>query len=102
MSTSLLYHSFGTKNYTYLKTDYKEGAILLHIEKKRSKQYCVDCHSKESLIQKGKVLRKIRTLPIGKKQVFLCVHIHRLKCNQCGSLKQEALEVSFPLMESFP
>jgi len=96
MSTSLLYHAFGAKNYIYLKTDYKEGAILLHAEKKRTTQYCVECKSKD-VIQKGKVIRKIRTLPIGRKQVFLCVHIHRLKCNDCGSLKQEALEVSFPL-----
>ena len=34
MSTSLIYHAFGAKTYNYRRTEYKEGAIWLHLQKK--------------------------------------------------------------------
>ena len=45
MSTSLIYHAFGAKTYDYRSTEYKEGAIWLHLEKKPGKRYCVRCES---------------------------------------------------------
>jgi len=47
-------------------------------------------------IRKGHFARKLRTLPIGNRPVFLVIHLHRLLCASCNSLKLEALEVSFP------
>lgn len=95
MSTSILYHGFGVIGYRYLKTEYKEGTIIFHIEKLREKQICADCGSRK-VIKKGSITRQLRTLPIGKKKVFLLMHLHRLFCLFCGALKLEPLFLSFP------
>ena len=95
MSTSILYHCFCVRQYNYLKTEYKDGETIFHLEKKPSKQRCVDCGSR-SVIKKGVKLRKIQTLPIGSRKTFLLLHLHRLQCSDCGALKQESLgEVAF-------
>lgn len=96
MSTSLLYHAFGVLDYTFLKTEYREGMIIFHLEKKRSKQQCVMCGEQYNLIRKGHVTREIRTVPIGGKQVLLSIRVYRLACQTCGVLRQEALKVSRP------
>ena len=52
MSTSLVYHGFGAVGYTYLKSEYRNGKIYFHIEKKPEYQYCVDCKSR-NVTKKG-------------------------------------------------
>jgi len=95
MSTSLLYHGFGIYDYKYVKTEYRKGSVFFHIEKDPNKRYCEDCGSKQ-VRKKGRFVRVIRTIPIGKKKVFFSVHLHRLHCRACGSLKLEPLIISFP------
>jgi len=95
MSTSLLYHGFGIHDYKYVKTEYRKGAIFFHMEKATDKQYCADCGLKQ-IRKKGRFIREIRTIPIGKKKVFLSVHLHQLQCRACGSLKLKPLIISFP------
>jgi len=95
MSTSLIYHGFGTVGYNYLKMEYREGRIFIHIEKKPEYRYCADCKSR-NVAKKGSVKRELKTLPIGKKSVYLVVHLHRLYCRDCGSIKLEPLLISFP------
>ena len=95
MSTSILYHGFGVRQYRYLKTEYREGALIFHMEKCPDKQRCARCGSRD-VIKKGRFVREMRTLPIGAKRVFLVVHLHRLLCRSCGALKLEPLLVSFP------
>jgi len=79
MSTSLIYHGFGAVGYTYLRTEYREGKIFIHIEKKLEYQYCADSKSRD-VAKKGQVKRELKTLPIGKKNVYLIVNLHRLYC----------------------
>jgi len=95
MSTSILYHGFGVRDYRYLKTQYRGGAIVFHVEKSVDKQRCVDCGSPD-VIRKGQVLRVLKTVPVGRRRIFLAVHLHRLRCGGCGSLKLEPLLLSFP------
>jgi len=90
MSTSLIYHAFGADGYQYLKTEYQKGALYLHIEKHPQKQRCVVCGSAE-VIRKGQCTREIRTLPIGKRPVFLVLHLHRLFCKACEALQLEPI-----------
>ena len=73
MSTSIIYHGSGTVGYNYLKMEYREGRIFIHIEKKPEYQYCADCKSRD-VAKKGSVKRELKTLPIGKKSVYLVVH----------------------------
>ncbi|MEW5806616.1 MAG: transposase family protein [Acidobacteriota bacterium] len=76
-------------------TEYKEGILIFHIEKSEEKQRCANCDSR-NVIKKGHFVRGIRTLPIGKKKVFLAIHLYRLFCRACRSLKLEPLLLSFP------
>ena len=91
MSTSLLYHAFGTLSYRYLKTEYGKGQIVFHLEKKRDKQRCSLCKSR-NLIHQGGRSYNIQTVPIGKMPVWLRVHLKQLECRDCNSLRQESRE----------
>ena len=70
MSTSILYHGFGVRNYRHLRTDFAGGSLIFHIEKNPGKRCCADCRSRD-VVLKGRVSRRLRTLPIGGKKVFL-------------------------------
>lgn len=69
MSTSILYHGFGVRHYRHLRTEFIGGSVVFHIEKSPDKQRCADCRSRD-IILKGRIRRKLRTLPIGGKKVF--------------------------------
>ena len=95
MSTSLLYHTLGTINYRYVKTEYKNGRLLFHIIKKKNKRKCPVCKSREVTCQGGRSY-EIQTLPFGFKQVWLCVHLKVLKCKSCGAQRQGDREIALP------
>lgn len=95
MSTSLIYHVFGGVGYRYLKTEFREGAVRFHIEKKPKHQVCSKCGSGD-VIRKGQHIRAIRTLPIGKRPTFLVLHLHRLYCRTCEALQLEPILVADP------
>lgn len=94
MSTSILYHTFGVRGHHYIRTEYGNGATVFHIEKALEKQWCRSCQSRE-VIKKGTVSRLVQTLPVGKRQVRLLHHLHRLKCRSCGAaVKLEPLLIA--------
>lgn len=98
MSTSMLYHGWGLKDYTYRdKTEYEAGAIWIHIEKKPEKRRCPCCRSRDVVLA-GNVtpLQFWRTVPIGRKQVWLIPHLHRILCCACGALVQEERLIAEP------
>jgi len=90
MSTSLLYHGFGLNDQEYLKTEYKEGSVIFHIQTKADKLKCRNCGS-HKVIKKGFVTRTFRTIPIGLKPVYLKAKIQRLECKDCGCIRQERI-----------
>ena len=94
-TTSFFYHTLGTINYQHLRTEYIGGKIYVHMAKKADKQYCTKCKSYH-VTQKGAIYREIRTVPIGKKQIILCLHLHRLECHDCGAIRLEAVEIADP------
>ena len=95
MSTSILYHGFRLQHHRYLRTEYVGGTIIFHVETAAGKRRCAQCGSR-NFIKKGKKIRRIRTLPIGKRPVFLAAHLHRLWCRTCQSLRQEPVPWSRP------
>ena len=95
MSTSILYHGFGVRHYRHFRTEFVGGSMIFHIEKSPGKRRCVDCRSRD-VVLKGRISRRLRTLPIGGKKVFLQIHLHRLWCRSCRSLKLEPLLISDP------
>jgi len=90
-----MYHGFGLVGYKYLKTEYKKGCIYFHIQKDFSKLECPDCGS-SNVIRRGTKMRTFKTVPIGKKSVFLVVKIQRVECLDCGCIKQEKLNFADP------
>jgi transposase len=90
MSNSLLSHGFGLVTQEYLKTEYKEGGIIFHIQTKENKLQCSNCGSFK-VIKKGSITRMFRTVPIGLKPVYLKARIQRLECKDCGMIRQERI-----------
>jgi len=90
MSTSLLRHAFGICDQEHLKTEYKKGAVIFHIQTKDKKLQCSNCGSM-NVVKKGYVIRNFRTAPIGLKPVYLHARIQRLECKDCGVIRQERI-----------
>jgi len=87
MSTSLLYHAFGVRDYRYVKTEYSEGVVNFMIERKSDACHCAACGS-ENTWRQGSVTRRFHALPIGSKAVALVAKIPRLLCHDCGQTRQ--------------
>jgi len=90
MDSSLLYHGFGIKSQEILKSEYKGGNIIVHIQTKERELRCSNCKSKK-VIKKGYTERLFRTAPIGLKPVYLRAKVQRLECKDCGAIRQEYL-----------
>ena len=87
MSTSLLYHGFGIRGYRYGRSYFEEGKIVFSIEKDPLSLRCPCCNDWH-VNKRGEVLRWFQALPIGKKQVYIALHIPRVECHHCGIIRQ--------------
>lgn len=87
MSTSLLYHAFGLVGYDYVHTKYQGGDLTFKVEPKPFSLRCPDCNSR-NVIRRGTINRTFRTVPIGRKPVWLTLDAQRVECRKCGALKQ--------------
>jgi len=95
MSTSLLYHEFGVRDYRHLRTDYIRGGMVMTIERQMKTCRCVVCGS-ENVWRQGWIIRRFRTVPIGRRRVFLDAKIPRLACQDCGAVRQAAVGFAQP------
>lgn len=87
MSTSLLYHGFGVRGYRYLKTEYSAGAMTIHLAQPRETCHCSACGSVD-VVFRGAVERRIRTVPLGRKPVWLALAVPRVACRVCQAVRQ--------------
>jgi len=95
MSQSLLYHAFGIREgYEYVKTEYVQGRVEFHLRVKEENLVCPEC-GHTPVRRRGRRWRRIRTVPIGLKEVVLVAEVPRCQCQQCGA----AFEVAPPLPE---
>lgn len=95
MSTSLLYHAFGVRDYRYMKTEYVEAGVIFAIEPKAAACRCAACGS-QKVWRQGSVVRSFRALPIGGRPVTLRAEIPRLLCHACGKTRQAAIRFAEP------
>ena len=95
MSTSFVYHAFGVRTYDYRTTKYEGGAIYIYLEKKPHRRRCTRCRSRNITLE-GAGTTTVRTVPIGKKPVFLVLLLHVLLCKDCGSLARESRDIADP------
>jgi len=87
MSTGLLYHGFHISDYKYENVEYKNGTITYHVLPNSRLLICSNCKS-ENVIKKGGFTRRLKTVPIGTKSVFIKFFEHRLYCHQCKLSRQ--------------
>jgi len=87
MSTSLLYHGFGIHGYQYVRTAYKNGAIIFTIAKNAINLRCPTCNS-AYVKRRGKTVRWFRGLPIGSTPVFIELAVQRVECLSCNTIRQ--------------
>ncbi len=87
MSTSLLYHAFGIREYKYVRTEYHEGHTIFTIKKDRFSLRCPCCHGK-NVIRHGASLRWFHALPIGGRATYIKAHIPKVECKDCQTNRQ--------------
>src|SRR5215217_1345973 len=92
MSTSLLSHAFGIRGYQYLRTDYQDGQTIFTIHQRPETCRCSACGSPQ-VQSRGRVERRFRTVPIGRRATFVVLPIPRVECRTCGVVRQ--VEVPF-------
>ena len=95
MSTSLLYHAFGLRGYDYVKTEFTAGAVVFTVRQRPHTCRCPQCDSRE-LIHHGHEPRSFRTVPIGRKPVWLVLPIPRIECRSCRRTRQVTLPFADP------
>jgi transposase len=82
VSTSLLYHAFGVRDYRYLRSHYEGGAVTFVVEPKRAK---CPCCGRRVVVRHGYRWRRLRTVPIGRRPVFVEVKVLRVHCRGCNT-----------------
>jgi transposase len=95
MSTSMLYHAFGIKHVKFQKAEFVAGEIRFHAEMARKLAVCPHCKSRDTTYQ-GRKIRPLRLPPIGLRQVWLYLIVHRLLCHNCGALAWPQLPFAGP------
>jgi transposase len=95
MSTSFLYHAYGLKGYQYVRTAYVQGQVDFTIQLPRERLRCPVCGSRH-VHPRGLVERRFRSLPIGRRQVFINYTVPRVACDHCGVIRQVKLEFAEP------
>src|ERR1700687_2795914 len=95
MSTTLLYHRFGIVGYRYVRQSFEAGITTFRIEQPRERLRCSHCRSEEVWAQGG-VERTFRALPIGKQPTFIQVKVPRVRCFDCGKVRQVRIPFAAP------
>lgn len=95
MSTSLLYHAFGVRNYLHTSTRYEGGATIFVAEPNLDKLRCPNCKTRK-VVRKGTTVRKFRMEPIGSRSSFLEAIIQRVLCLACNVVRQCTLPFADP------
>ena len=87
MSTSFLYHALGLSGYEYVSQKFLDGSTIFHVRPQWRIVRCPVCKSR-AVIRKGGCTRRLRTVPIGRKPIWLDVEIPRIFCQECNCVRQ--------------
>src|SRR5262249_44060884 len=87
MSTSPLCHAFGIRGYPYTRTDYQDGQTIFTL--RQDPQTCrrSACGS-PPVVSRGRLERRFRTVPIGRRAPFVALPVPRVECQACGPVRQ--------------
>jgi transposase len=95
MSTSLLYHGFGVRGYQEVAIDFTPQTVCFRVRQDDDAFRCSNCSS-SSVQKSGVALRRFRSVPIGKKQVFIELPIQRVFCFDCMKTRQVKIGFADP------
>jgi transposase len=95
MSTGLLYHAFGIRGYQYVRTEYQGGRVIFTIRQEPKTFRCEACGSSD-VRPKGRVRRRFRSLPIGRRTTTVVFPIPRVACQACGVVRQVEIPFADP------
>ena len=95
MSTSFLYHALGLSGYEYISQNFLAGSTIFHVRPKWRIVRCPVCKSR-AVIRKGCCIRRLRTVPIGRKPIWLHVEIPRIFCSKCNCVRQINIVIAQP------
>lgn len=87
--------TFGLQGFRVARWENDVQRSILHLEPDHDKLRCPEC-GRSDLICRGRVLRHLRTLPVGHKPTVLAVPVQRVQCRYCGALKQIHLHFASP------
>lgn len=87
MSTGLLYHAFGVRGYQYVRTQYEGNGVVFAIRQEAGELRCPRC-GRRDLIRRGTFSRRLRTVPIGGRPVWIDLPVQRVECRICGIVQQ--------------
>ena len=68
MSTSLLYHTWGIRGYTYVHTRYEKGRTIFRVEQEES-SLCCSCCGNRNVKKRGTTERTFKATPVGNRPV---------------------------------
>ena len=91
MSTSLLYHTQGIAGFQLLNYKFPGKCVIAEICRKESNFKCRSCKSsnvKATYIKH----RMIHGLPMGSKDFYLNVKLHRIRCRECNAYLTESID----------
>jgi len=95
VSTSLLYHSFGMVGYTHTRSFYEGGEVIFRVMRSEEAWRCSVCDGGD-LVRRGRIWRRWKTLPIGRKPVWIECEVPRLFCRDCGEMRQAKVGFAEP------
>jgi transposase len=95
MSTSLLYHAFGTKGYRHVRTTYVQEQTIFTLGQEPGTWRCSACGSAD-VVSRGRVERRFRCLPIGPRSTSLVLPVPRVECRACGVVRQVDITFADP------
>jgi transposase len=86
VKSGLLSHTFELLDQEFIRYDLETGKIW--VKPKNTEEFiCTNCLS-TNVKKSGVKERVFRTIPIGRKPVFLLTSIQRLECMDCGMIRQ--------------
>ena len=95
MSTSFIYHAIGLSGYEYVHQKFTEGSVVFRVRPKWRLLCCPACKSKR-VVRRGLYLRKLRSLPVGRKPIWLLIEVPRVWCAACGCIRRIRLGIAEP------
>lgn len=95
MSTSLLYHRFGIRGYTYRSQHFAKDCSFFCIDRPREHLRCSQCGSGAVWIH-DRTERIFRALPIGRQPSFIVFEVPRLYCIRCCVVRQAKIGFAAP------